>query len=117
DVDFDPVTRSMRFVGGGITFSDLHDENGNTPSFSPGGNGAAGSLPAAIPLRIEGNTRVELDITGSGSGLLGVDVIDVSIDAAVRNGMLVPRSPAIAVDPATGAFPLDPIRMGAGTSR
>lgn len=117
DVDFNPATQTMQFVGGGITFSDLHDENGNTPSFSPGLNGAAGSLPAAIPLRIEGNTRIALDLTGSGDGLLGVDLQNVSIDAAVRNGMLVPRSPVIPIDTATGAFPLDPIRMGAGTSR
>jgi hypothetical protein len=114
DVDFDPVTRSMRFVGGGITFSDLTDANGAALSFRPGVNGADASAPASIPLRIEGTTRISASIVGS--GLVGIN-LDMGFDAAVRNGMLIPTSPDITIDPVTGGFPLDPIVMSAGTSR
>lgn len=116
EVDFDPVTRTMQFTGGGITFADLDDDLPGTPTFPPGVNGSNGRLGASIPVRIEGNTRFDIPVTGGFT--VNAALNNVSIDAAVRNGMLIPftRQP-LAVDPTTGTFALDPIRFAAGTSR
>lgn len=113
DVDYDPTARSIQFTGGGITFSNL-ESGGSNPSFSPGVNGAAGSAPASVAVRVQGATRLELP----NLGFIGVNLRNIAFDAAVRNGMLVPfsRDPLV-VDPLTGEFPIAALRFGGGTSR